>query len=157
MWNIRPSQRCQLFSTLMPENGDDVGWWRNQFVLQYFWRQWNGWHCLRSPGAAHRTMAPDLPLTSQLIKTCTIKWGLGLPLSWKIGKRRRRSGRHHEGGWKKKQPEVFPSPFLTKPNLPDEQALESVCSQVGSCGTLRGKAARLLNSSHYEIIQGGEN
>lgn len=36
-----------------------------------------GWQRLRSPGAALCTVAPDLPLTSQLINTCAVKRGFG--------------------------------------------------------------------------------
>lgn len=59
MWNISLFQWFKLFSLLMPENWDNVGWWWNWLLLMYFWH-WNGWQSVRSSGVAFSTMAPDL-------------------------------------------------------------------------------------------------
>lgn len=39
MWNISPFQWFKLFSHLMPESWDNVGWWWNRLLLTYFWHQ----------------------------------------------------------------------------------------------------------------------
>lgn len=51
----------------------------------------------------------------------------------------------------RKNNQFFLSPLLSNLGLPNELALGSVCSQLGSCGTLQW-----FKSSPLEIFQGGE-
>lgn len=39
----------------------------------------------------------------------------------------------------KKEPEFLPSPFLTKPDLPDEELLISLCSWLGVVAVSLGR------------------